>query len=177
MLVYKYSLISRFGFSIHWLTGLLCTVSICSSKLNALSGCSDGAQRRGDYPLPRHLTMLAHASLDKLIYLVLLALVPTAQPVNLGYPPRNTLAAPIRPSHGAQRHKRSRMLTRKPDAPLRATLPQRLNVLIQLHLSILHWIARLKRRVRAEPCKLIVLPVRGNDRRRGAVGRRGGVSR
>ena len=119
--------------------------------------------------------MLAHASLRNLIYLVLLVLIPTVHPVSLDYPPRNILTAPVRPSHGPQRHKRSRMLTRKPDAALRATLPQRLNVLIQLHLSILFWIARLKCRVRAEPRKLVVLPVRGNDRRRGAVGGRGGI--
>ena len=68
------------------------------------------------------------------------------------------------------------MLTRKPNASFRATLPQRLNVLIQLHLSILYWIARLKRRVRAEPCKLVILPIRGNDRRRGTFQRRCGIS-
>ena len=50
--------------------------------------------------MPGHLTMLAHSSLHKLIYRVLLALIPTAHPVNLDYPPRNTLAAPVRPSHG-----------------------------------------------------------------------------
>ena len=115
--------------------------------------------------------MLPLSSLHKLIYRVVLALLPTAHPVNLGYSPRNTLTAPVRPSHGPQRHKGSRMLTRKPDASLRATFTQCFNIFVQLHMSILYWIARLERRVRAEPCKLVVLPVRGNDGRRGAIQR------
>ena len=67
------------------------------------------------------------------------------------------------------------MLTREPDAPLRTTFPQRLNILIQLHLPNLRRIASLERRVRAEPCKLVVLPIRGDDAGWLAIGGRGGV--
>lgn len=68
------------------------------------------------------------------------------------------------------------MLPGEPDAPLRTTFPERLDILIQLHLSIRRRIARLKRRVRTKPRQLVVLPIRGENRRRRAIGRRGGVS-
>ena len=107
---------------------------------------------------------------------VLLALIPIAQPINPRYLLRNTFAAQIRPRHRPQRHKRSRMLPREPDPPLRATFPQRLNILVQLHLPIPCRIARLKRGIRAEACKLVVLPVRGQDPGRVALGGRGGIT-
>lgn len=68
------------------------------------------------------------------------------------------------------------MLPREPDAPLRTTFPERLDILVQLHLSIRRRITRLKRRIRTKPGQLVVLPVRGENRRRRASRRRGGVA-
>ena len=99
--------------------------------------------------------------------------MPTAEPVSLRYPLRDSLTAPIRPSHRPQGHKRSRMLAREPNASLRASLSQRLDVLIQLHFPILCWVAGLKCRIRAKACKLVILPVRGKDLACFAIGRRG----
>ena len=64
------------------------------------------------------------------------------------------------------------MLTREPDASLRTTFSQRLNILVQLYLPIPRRIASLKRRIGTETRKLIVLPIRDEDRRRFAIGRR-----
>ena len=69
------------------------------------------------------------------------------------------------------------MLTRKPDPPVRATLPQDLDILIQLHLAVLFRITGLESRVRAEPCQFVILPIRGKDLGWSAIGRRGRVPR
>lgn len=106
---------------------------------------------------------------------VLFALIPIAEPIGLRYPLRHALTAPIRPGHSPQRHKWSRVLAREPDTSLRAALPQRFNVPVQLHLPVLFRIAGLERRVRAEACELVVLPIRDEDPGRFALGGRGGI--
>lgn len=95
--------------------------------------------------------------------------------ISRSHPLRHSLATPISPRRGTQRDKRRRMLARKPKPTLGTAFPQRLDILVQLHVVLRT--AGLKRGVRAPSCKFVVLPVRRDDAGGCAFRERGGIAR
>ena len=159
---------------------LLLFSCISSPSQKGLLKCSIEVQHQpAGFWIPWSLTVLPPVipSFHGLTYSISVGPNPATQPVSLRYPLRNSFTAPISSSHSPQRHKWRRMLTRKPDTSFRATLPQDLNILVQLHLAVLYWIADLESRVRAKPCHFVILPIRGKDLGWLAAGGRGRVPR